>query len=180
MPLIVGFAHARFPDGEGTPPRSRARAVDGLSPTAYHFEDPPDHGHVLRLHLVAITGLVVAEAVAWRVAADDLSLPGLPQLPPAAALRSLRALELGELVEDAVRELTLRGIVAAVVERTQLGAVFIELPSEEVSIRRFPAETVPVLSEHGRSAPGGYQVPHMIHARPLQAGTTIAGVRDLF
>src|SRR5215211_5215265 len=116
MPLMVGFAHTRFPDGEGTPSRSSARrAVEALPSTTDQPEDPPDHGHVSRLHLVAVPRLVVAKTVPGRVAADDLPLPGLAKLPPAASLRRLRPLELGELVEDAVREIPLWAAGAPIV-----------------------------------------------------------------
>src|SRR5829696_5937435 len=91
------------------------RAVEALPSATDQPEDPPDHGHVPRLHLVAVPRLVVAKTVPGRVAADDLPLSGLPELPPSATLGYLRPLELGELVEDAVSELALRAIVSPIV-----------------------------------------------------------------
>jgi hypothetical protein len=124
---MVGFAHTRFPDGEGTPSRSKARAVEALPSATDQPEDPPDPGHVPRLHLVAGPRLVVAKTVPGRVAADDLPLPGLPELPPAASLRRLRPLELGELVEDAVGELALGAIVSPIVHGPDLRSMLLEL-----------------------------------------------------
>ncbi|HEY6751603.1 MAG TPA: hypothetical protein VI027_09780 [Rubrobacteraceae bacterium] len=122
--MMVGFAHTRFPDGEGTPSRSKARAVEALPSATDQPEDPPDPGHVPRLHLVAGPRLVVAKTVPGRVAADDLPLPGLP---PAASLRRLRPLELGELVEDAVGELALGAIVSPIVHGPDLRSMLLEL-----------------------------------------------------
>jgi hypothetical protein len=91
------------------------RAREALPCATDQREDPPDHGHVVRLHLVAVPRLVVAKTVAGRVTADDLPLSGFPKLPSAASLRRLRPLELGKLVEDAVVEIPLRAAVSPIV-----------------------------------------------------------------
>src|SRR5215218_11286456 len=117
MPLMVGFTHTRFPDGgpNAVAFQGARRAREALSSATDQREDPPDHGHVVRLHLVAVPRLVVAKTVAGRVAADDLALPGLPKLPPSATLGYLRPLVLGELVENSVREIPLRAAVSPIV-----------------------------------------------------------------
>src|SRR5215218_8197858 len=117
MPLMVGFTHTRFPDGgpNAVAFQGARRAREALSSATDQREDPPDHGHVVWLHLVAVPRLVVAKTVAGRVTADDLPLPGFPEFPSAASLRRLRPLELGKLVEDAVREVTLRAAISLVV-----------------------------------------------------------------
>ena len=43
----------------------------------------------------------------------------------------------------------------------------------------FTAEAVPVLRQHDRHAAGGHEVPHAVHAGPLQAGAALAGVLHL-
>ena len=40
-------------------------------------------------------------------------------------------------------------------------------------------EAVPILSMYDRHASSNYQVPHAVHAGPLQAGAALAGVLDL-
>ena len=109
------------------------------------------------VHLVAVPRLVVAKAVAGRVAADDLALPGLAELPSSAALRRLRPLELGELVEYAVGELALRAVVSPVVQwRVSFVAVLLELPPEQVDGRL----------ARGRNGPGPVLAPQRRHQPP--------------
>jgi len=91
----------------------------------------------------------------------------------------LRSLELGELVEDAVHQLTLGAVVSPVLKGAHLGPALLELPLEQVRVRRLPAEAVPVLSKHYGDAAGGHKLPHAVHSRPLEVGPALAGVRHL-
>jgi hypothetical protein len=138
--------------------------------------------HDVRLGAVdnqGVAGLVVAEAVGGLHGRYDLALASFLQLPPACPLRDFRPLELGELVEDAVRELALRGIVAAVVEGTDLSAMLLEFLPEQIVIGGLPSEAVPVLSQHHRNAASSHQVSHMVHAGPLQARPALTRVCHL-
>ena len=62
----------------------------------------------MQILVVSIAAGVVHEAVVRGMDGDNLALAGLPQLPPPTTLCRFRPLELGELVEYAVRELALR------------------------------------------------------------------------
>ena len=147
-----------------------------LSSATDQREDPPDHGHVVPLHLVAVPRLVVAKTVAGRVAADDLALPSLAEFPPSATLGSLRPLELGELVEDAVGEFALGAVIPAVVESAYLAAILLELTPEEVVVCGLARDAVPILGKHHGNAPGGHEIPHTVHSRTLQGRATVSGV----
>src|SRR5215204_1762859 len=57
--------------------------------------------------------------------------------------------------------------------------MLLELAPQEVGVGRFPAEAVPVLSEHYGDAAPGHKVSYAVHAWPLQAGPTLSGVRYL-
>jgi hypothetical protein len=52
-----------------------------------------------------------------------------------------------------------------------------ELLPQQIQVRRFAAETVPVLCEDRRYSPGGHEIPHAVHTWPLQACTALSGVR---
>src|SRR5829696_3933450 len=142
-------------------------------------EDLVHHPHLRLVDKQTVAGFVEAEAVRGRRPADHMSLTGSPQLPPSTSFGYLDPLVLGELVEDAVRELTLRGIVSPIVQGADLGAVFLELPLEKVVIGWFAGKAVPVLDQHHRDAPRCHQDPHAVHAWPLQARPALAGVGDL-
>jgi hypothetical protein len=58
--------------------------------------------------------------------------------------------------------------------------MLLELAAEKVMICRFAGESIAVLCKHHIDAPGGHEVPYTVHTWPLQAGATLAGVRDLF
>ena len=96
------------------------------------------------MHQVVVAGGVVSEAVVRCTGRNDFAFPGTTQLPAPRALRYLCSFELGELVEDAVREFSLRGFVPAVVEGADLRAVLLELPAEKVMVIRpaaYPSNT---------------------------------------
>ena len=107
---------------------------------------------------------------------DDLALAGLAAASAPGPLGYLGPLVLGDLVEDAVGELALRRIVAPVVEGADLRPVLLELAPEEVVIGGLAGEAVPVLCQHHRDAPSGHEVPHAVHAGPLEARAALAGV----
>src|SRR5215217_6688785 len=102
------------------------------------------------------------------------------KLATAAPLHDLGPLVLGELVEDAVCELALRALISPVVEGTDLGSVFVELPPQQVVIGGLAGEAVPILCQHHIDTTTGYQVPHTVHTGPLKAGAALSGVRYLF
>jgi hypothetical protein len=79
-------------------------------------EDARHHGHLILIHHEVVPRGVVAVAVGRGVAGYDFALAGAAQLAPAGALGGLGPLELGELVEDTVRELALGSVVSALVE----------------------------------------------------------------
>jgi hypothetical protein len=81
-----------------------------------HLEDPSHDGHPLRIHQVVVASVVVHKAVGAARARYDLPLARPPKLSPARALCSLSPLVAAELVEDAIGELALRGVVAPVVQ----------------------------------------------------------------
>src|SRR5918995_5618197 len=58
--------------------------------------------------------------------------------------------------------------------------MLLELAPQEVGVCRLTAETVPILSEHHGDASSAHQVPHTVHAGPLQAGPTLSGICYLF
>lgn len=111
--------------------------------------------HPLLDHLIAVPAFVYAVAVVCRVAADDLALARLAELPAAGSLGRLGPLELGELVQDAVRKLPFGRVVAAVVHGPDLRPALGEFLPQEVEVRRLPSETVPVLGEHDGDTAGG-------------------------
>jgi hypothetical protein len=57
--------------------------------------------------------------------------------------------------------------------------VLLELTLEEVVVGGLAGEAVPVLGQHHGDAAGGHEVPHPVHAGPLQARSALAGVRYL-
>jgi hypothetical protein len=83
------------------------------------------------VHFVAVPRSVVAEAVVSLPSRDYLAFAGLSESTSTSPLGRLCPLELGELVEDAVRVLTLRRLVAAVVEGAYPGSVLLKLPPEQ-------------------------------------------------
>ena len=66
-----------------------------------------------------------------------------------------------------------------IVQGSDLRAVLLELPLEEVVVRGLTGEAVPVLREHHRDASSSYEVPHAVHAGALQGSAALAGVGDL-
>src|SRR5829696_3602726 len=75
------------------------------------------------------------------------------KLATAAPLHDLGPLVLGELVEDAVCELALRALISPVVEGTDLGSVFVELPPQQVVIGGLAGEAVPIPSSTTATPP---------------------------
>ncbi len=105
------------PAGRGRDPIPRERL--GRCPQAHAprdvLEDAQHRGHGLPVDEIAIPRSVIGETVRRRVGGDYLPLPRLPQPAPTSPLRRLGTLELGELVEDAVREFTFWGVVSPIV-----------------------------------------------------------------
>jgi hypothetical protein len=95
-----------------------------------HAEDLAHDPHLRLADHQGVPILGVGEAVGCLVSPDNLALAHLPVQSPPGPLGGLRTLELGELIQDAVRELTLRRIVSSVVESTDLGAVLLALSSK--------------------------------------------------
>ena len=54
--------------------------------------------------------------------------------------------------------------------------MLVELSAQQVVVGGFPGKPVAVLFQHHRGTSSGYQVPHALHARPLQGCPTLAGV----
>ena len=54
--------------------------------------------------------------------------------------------------------------------------MLLELAPKEVMVGRLAGEAVPVLRQHHGDAAGGYEIPHAVHAGPLQARAALAGV----
>src|SRR5829696_4860742 len=151
-------------------------ASEGRNFHTDHAEYAPDHEHGLFIHEVAIPSGVVLETVVGTIAGQDLSLFHLLQFSASCPLGGLGPFVLGELVEDAIGKLAFRTIVAPIIQGTDLGAVLVELPPEQVVIGWLPSEAVPVLGKHHRDTACGHQVPYAVHARPLQARTSLARV----
>src|SRR5215218_8238738 len=95
-----------------------------------HPEDAPHDCHLGLVHRVAVPGGVHPEAVVGGVAADYLAGAGLLKLAPPRPLGYLGPLKLRKLIEDAVRELALRRIVAPVVEGSDLRLMLRKLALE--------------------------------------------------
>ena len=141
-----------------------------------HVEDALYHRHRLCVNDAIVSGIVVPKVVRRTGSCHELTLPGLLELAPPTTLTYLRSLVLAELVEDAVRKLTLRRVVSAVVHGTDLRPVFLELPAEEVVVGRLTGEAVPVLCQHHGDVARSHQVPHTVHAGPLKACSTLSRV----
>jgi hypothetical protein len=71
-------------------------------------------------------------------------------------------------------------IVTAVVESPDLGSVLLELPAKQVVVGRLTSKAVSVLCEHHGHTASGNQVPHVVHAGPLQTGAALPRVLYLF
>src|SRR5215216_7306506 len=54
--------------------------------------------------------------------------------------------------------------------------MLLELAPQEIGICGLAAETIPVLCQHHEDAATSHEVPHTVHARPLQARSALAGV----
>jgi hypothetical protein len=80
-------------------------------------------------------------------------LLGLSRLSPAGPFGELHTPQRGELVEDAVGELALRGVVAQIVQRSKFAAVFLEFLAQRVEVGGLAGEAVAVLDQHYRHAP---------------------------
>src|SRR5215213_4666902 len=144
------------PDGVGVPaPASRSGlallvqdlrdADDGEPFLPNHPEDAPHDCHLGLVHRVAIPGGIHLEAVVGGVATDHLAGAGLLKLAPPCPLGNLGPLEVRQLIENTICELSLRGVVATVVEGAYLAAMLLELPLQEVVIGWLTREAVPVL-----------------------------------
>jgi hypothetical protein len=72
--------------------------------------------HLGLVDLVAVADLVVLEAVVGPTVHNQLAFTGLAEASASAPLHDLRPLVLGELIEDAVGKLSLRGVVAPILE----------------------------------------------------------------
>src|SRR5215208_1410594 len=102
------------------------------SAAGYHLENPAHDGHRLGVDLVALAVFGEPEAVDGLAVGYDLPLPRLAHLAAPAPLSDLQAFVSGYLVQDAVRELSLRTFVAPVVESPDLCPVFRELLPQQV------------------------------------------------
>ena len=145
-----------------------------------HPEDALDHGHRVLINLVTVASAIVPEPVVGPTTRYKLPLTGLAEFSPPSPLRDLRRFVLGQLVEDAVRELPFWGIVAMVVQRLQPAIMVFKLALQQVMVSGFAGEAIPVLGKHHRDTTAGYQVPDAIHAGPLEAGATLGGIGDFF
>src|SRR5215207_6538534 len=102
------------------------------------------HNHSLGfINKKPIASLVVAEAVGRFHRRYYLALPSLLELAPPGPLHDLSSLVLGELVEDAVRELPLRAFVSPIVEGPDHGPMLLELTPEQVVVGGLSREVVP-------------------------------------
>jgi hypothetical protein len=54
--------------------------------------------------------------------------------------------------------------------------MLLELLPEQVVVGGLAGEAVPVLGQHNGYVPRGHEVPHAVHAGPLQAGAALSGV----
>lgn len=145
-----------------------------------HGEHAADQGHLLGVHLVPCPGHIQAKPVLGVASGVDLALLCPALASPATTLAELGPLELGELVQDAIGEIGLGTIAGAIVEGAQLGAVVGELLAQQVEVGWLTGDAVPILRQHDRHAAVRNEIPHAIHARPLQARAALAWVRDLF
>jgi hypothetical protein len=141
-----------------------------------HVEDAPYNLHLILVDLIAVPVGVELEAVTRGMCGKYLALPCLALPSAAAPLRDLQALEAGDLVEYAICELPFWGIIAPVVQGSQGTVVRRKLLSQEIQVRGLSGDPVPVLGQHHRHAASRYQVPHAVHAGPLQAGAALSGV----
>jgi len=57
--------------------------------------------------------------------------------------------------------------------------VLLELPPQQVMVSRLAGEAVPILGQHHIDTTTRHQVPHTVHARPLQAGSALSRVLHL-
>src|SRR5215208_1940429 len=126
--------------------------------------------------ITSASRLVIPKAVRWLHCRDDLALTSLLEFPSPAPLSELCPLVLRELVQHAIRQLALRGIVATVIKGADLRSVLLELPPEEVMIGRLAGEPIAVLCQHHIDTTTRYEVPHPVHVDPLKAGAALSGV----
>ena len=115
-PLFL-FHHTR-PEGVSMPSRDKG-CPDAVGALALHADFPEDSAHDrhgLLVYLVTVPRSVEFEAEHRAGNGDNLPLLGLAVLAPPRPLGRLSPLELGELVEYAVRELPFGTLVATVVE----------------------------------------------------------------
>src|ERR687890_97421 len=96
--------------------------------------------------------------------------------PSAAPLSELCPLVLRELVQHAIRQLALRGVVATVVESAYLAAILLELLAQQVVVGGLAGDTVSILGQHHGDSASSHEVPHTIHAWPLKACAALPGV----
>src|SRR5918993_4901780 len=102
------------------------------------------------------------------VVRDDLAFEGLATFASLSPLRDLGALVLGDLLYYAVGQLAFRGIVAAIIEGTDLRAILRELLAQEVEVRGLTSQPVAVLGEHHRDTASHHEITYPIQTGPLQ------------
>ena len=129
--------------------RASGRALDAFAPEGnfdgvhraslcpHYAEDTPYDVHLLFVHHVVVPRGVVPEPIVRAGPRHEFPLACLLKLAPPRTLGYLGPLVLAELVEDAVGELSLRALVATVIEGAYPGAVLLELPPEQVVISGF-------------------------------------------
>jgi hypothetical protein len=57
--------------------------------------------------------------------------------------------------------------------------LFLEFLLQDVVVSGFPCETVPILRQHHRDAPGDFEVSYTVQAGSLKARAALAGVGNL-
>jgi hypothetical protein len=139
-------------------------------------EDAPYDAHLFLSHDISVSSLIVLEAIVRPRGSEHLAFSGLSQLTAPSTLCYLCPLELGKLIEDAISELPFWASVPAVVHGSDLRAVLLELPPQQVVVSRLAGEPIAVLCQHHRDATTRYEIPHAVHPWPLQAGTALSGV----
>src|SRR5215204_1742224 len=144
--------------------------------TRHGVEDAAHHSDLLLVHNVVIAGLVIFKAVVSPRVADKPTLLSFLQSSPSGPLGGLSALELGELVQNTIGELSFRGIVAPVVQRLELAAVPLELPAEQVVVCWLSGEAFSVLCQYHRDATSSHEIPHSVQPWSREARSTLAGI----
>src|SRR5919112_467427 len=119
----------------------------GLSLRADHVEDARHYLHLRLVNLVGILCGIKFEAISGGMRAYNLTFAHFTELTPARPLGCLCPLELGELVEDAVSQLSFSTLIAAIVESAHLRSVLITLLAQEVVVGGLAGKAVPILEQ---------------------------------